>query len=404
MMNIRSDEWYPSRSSNGSASDEEDTREDGPAAYQRPASSVLLHPVALPLTRYFFHEAGDVVVEEDIDLMKVLTLRAGLPATAASSSSCEPSKRGDGVFRRCHENWLKENAGRGGTALTERLRAAMRDELGDFCVSSDEAARGSGLVDAIVHPKTNGHPLLLVQLGLNHDKWWKKYAQASEFLERHPPVEGNPVLIAVVSLTDSRTKCRRERANLEVKAPKRTISQESPQPKKKTGKSAEAADTAEATNSDPAAAHCAAATRSKSYAGARIAVFLAVPKKPDRTSGRAAPHRVALLWHGLAGSVESLSKQFGWILRATIQLPGWIEASRDSLANKSFVCLGPDCCKISIEQVSSVLPMGRFGCPSSRLVAQSRCELEFCFPCRRSWCCGRMIIERFARRVDRTSI
>jgi hypothetical protein len=328
---------------------------------------VLLHPVALPLTRYFFHEAGDVVVEEDIDLMKVLTLRAGLPATAASSSSCEPSKRGDDVFRRCHENWLKENLGWGGTALTERLRAAMRDELGDFYVSSNAAARGSGLADAIVRPKTDGHPLLLVQLGLNHDAWWRKYAHASDFLEGLSPVKGSPVLIAVVSLTNSRTKSRRERAHLETRAPKRTKSQESPQPKKKPGKLVEAADTAEATNSEPEAAHCAATARSKSYAGARIGIFLAVPKKPDGSSGRRTPHRVALLWHGLAGSVESLSKQFGRILRATIRLPGWIEASRYSLTNKSFVCLGPDCCKISIEKVSSVLPMGPFRLPLFRV-------------------------------------
>jgi hypothetical protein len=360
----------------------------GHADFVRSKRSVLFHPVALSAVRYFFRQAGEAL-EEDASVLDVFP-HAGIPTDASSSAGSSPTD--DEVFQRCHKEWIKGmSSGEGGEkALTKKLRVAIVAEMTEFYVPLEEtkvpdaATNSYGLVDALVQAEKNGPPLLLVEVGLDNNIWWKKYGQASEYLQGLTNFKENPALVAVVTLTDPRKTSElplKQAKNEEAAAAvaevtsKRKKEQEPSQRNKmlapattqprppsppevkgpgrpqQTGQTEAEVD--QGAEEAGEAAPDAATAPSESFA-ARIGVFVVAPRP------RPAPHRVALLWHGHANSVTLLSEQFGRVLRAARQLPRWIEASNALRESNKYAYLGPNCCKVVKDKVPFVIPLGAF--------------------------------------------
>jgi hypothetical protein len=265
-----------------------------------------------------------------------------------------------GVFLSCHEDWIGSismklaegihptRADKSETELTRLLCVAigkrMGSKSGQFEVPeketavSDAATNGTGKVDVLIRSKVEAQgvpgssfscPILLMEVGLNNDRWWSKYNQGTQYLQGLLPEldEDRPLLLAIVTLTNPKNNFGDAEAAL---GKRKREGMEDAAPEDVAEKVAEAKD---ALNSNFAA---------------RIGVFVVAPRKDK-------PYRIALLWHGQAGSPAALSQHFGRVLGAVRILPAWIDASKKLMSEKKFAYLGPNCCKVVVDQVRHCL-------------------------------------------------
>jgi hypothetical protein len=365
---------------------------EGYANFVRNKRSVLLHPVGLPLVSYFHHRTkeargggggsgGDeaAAVKDGVhDFFPSEIFSVG--------SDGSPLENDDGgVFLGCHEKWIEtmsKEIGDGSdptsaesaeTALTKELRLEIGARLGcSFNVPAkettvpDPATGGRGRVDILVLSKEDSQgdvlrvpqPLLMMEVGLANDLWWKKFNQATLYLHGLLELEeGRPMLLAVVTLTDPKTNIKAAKA---AAFPLGKIDEEKTDADKAKGK--EEVDTVQEAVAKDARIAGAKEALNANFA-ARIGVFVVTKRRSKRvkrfTMDKA--YRIALLWHKRADSVEGLSKQFGLVIGAARLLPIWVAASKQQLSDKHFAYLGPNCCKVVKGQVrppleSSLVP------------------------------------------------
>jgi hypothetical protein len=168
-------------------------------------------------------------------------------------------------------------------------RTGRTDPLLLVCEKHNRSSRDG----AQVHPL---EPRLLVDVGLNHDEWWKKFDQAVVHVNGMDQNLVGALLVAVV--------------------------------------------TVQAKQDGDAAPRGA-------FESGRIGLFLATP--PGK--GAEAPERrISLLWHTETESLRSLSDTFGRALFASTRLlPGWLEASQQMMDRGEYRSLGPHCCRIKDE-------------------------------------------------------
>jgi hypothetical protein len=144
------------------------------------------------------------------------------------------------------------------------------------------------------------HPLearLLVNVGLKHDEWWKKFDQAVMHVNGMDQNLVGALLVAVV--------------------------------------------TVQAKHDDDAAPRGA-------FESGRIGLFLATP--PGKGTEAPPERRISLLWHTETESLRSLSDAFGRALFASTRLlPEWLEASQQMMDRGEYRSLGPHCCRIKDE-------------------------------------------------------
>jgi hypothetical protein len=329
--------------------------------------SVLVHPVGLPLVRYFYGGGGarrrgsEETIAGATDRVdqffppEIFIVRDNCKDDAAEEEEdC-------GVFLRCHEEWIgalsmklvegrdSTRAEESETELTRLLRVAIGERMGSkrFEVTTvpDAATNGTGNCCLLVRSKVEGRgvssfscPLLLLKVGLNNDFWWSKYDQGAQYLQGLLPELGKdrPLLLAVVTLTD----------------PSKNLSDAVTALGKRIWEG----------RGDPAQGDVAAAKDALNSAfAARIGAFIVVPRKDRR-------YRIALLWHGQAGDQAALSQHFGRVLGAARLLPAWIDAAKKLVSERNFVYLGPNCSKVCVGEVrhSQWQPVLRKAARSSR--------------------------------------
>jgi hypothetical protein len=198
----------------------------------------------------------------------------------------------------------------------------------------------------------------MMEVGLTNDLWWKKFNQATLYLQGLLELEeGRPMILAVVTLTDPKTNIKAAKA---AAFPLGKIDEEKTDADKAKGKEEE--DTVQEAVIKDARIAGAKEALNANFA-ARIGVFVVTTKrsKKKKRLNKDKPYRVALLWHKRADSVQVLSKQFGLVIGAARLLPTWVAALKKLLLDKHFAYLGPNCCKVVKGQVrppleSSLVP------------------------------------------------
>jgi hypothetical protein len=176
--------------------------------------------------------------------------------------------------------------------MDEAMKASNLEALHQYLVS-----RPPGKIDVLVrrvaHDKSSSTaPVLLIEVGLQNEDWWKKVDQGIMYLQALTKVDGNddekedkarftkPMLFTVVTI---------DKKNRELMS-------------------------------------------------ARLGVFLCTQRNPESPSD---DFRVALLWRTETKDLQELSKAFGRMLRATCLLPKWKDTVREN-----YEYLGPNCCRI----------------------------------------------------------
>jgi hypothetical protein len=299
--------------------------------FARCQQSVLLHPVGLPLAwfvrrtpsstdRSQQHDAHDgeslarrfpgfapplLIAPNLYEASDPRSYRTVLEASISSwtilpgAMRREPSSLANIVGARIRDATLKAEDPQG-TLQVVLSRACLADTAptGERTGHADlllvcEKHRRSSKDGAQVHPVETR---LLVNVGLKHDEWWKKFDQAVVHVNGMDQNLVGALLVAVV--------------------------------------------TVQAKRGDDASPRGA-------FESARIGLFLATP--PGK--GTEAPERgISLLWHTETVSLRSLSDTFGRALFASTRLlPEWLEASQQMMDRGEYRSLGPHCCRIKDE-------------------------------------------------------
>jgi hypothetical protein len=230
----------------------------------------------------------------------------------------------DDIFNHCHNLWRRGYV-RNEAALTSLLAETMRTELtecsvtvaGDAAPVPDPCTGGTtARMDILVSKRTDDEsgadrPLLVVEVGLDHGRWWTKLDQGVQCLRGMKAFrKSEAALLAVVTVGPG------------------------------------------------------------DHPTARLGVFLATPTVvPDEEyeSGVNEEHvdyRVSLLWHDETTGTGCVSNGFGRILRATGKLPGFIAASKAMFDRAAYKYLGPNCCLIQHNNTKvGCLPTRHETCP-----------------------------------------
>ena len=251
--------------------------------------SVLHHPMGLPLTCLLENKSESKVKE--------LLLRN-------FSDQLETQLKSDAfddLFSACYSSWTNPGEPALTAALSTRMGEAMKasnlEALHQYLVS-----RPPGKIDVLVrrvaHDKSSSTaPVLLIEVGLQNEDWWKKVDQGITYVQALTKVDDEkrdtarftePMLFTVVTIA----KTNRESMS------------------------------------------------------ARLGVFLCTQRKPESPSD---DFRVALLWRTETKDLQELSKAFGRMLRATCLLPKWKDT-----ACENYEYLGPNCCRIGDKVRTSV--------------------------------------------------
>jgi hypothetical protein len=273
------------------------------------SSSVLHHPIGVPLTYSFMEPTAPAVDGEQ---------QTGLPNELFNEFSDEnlAGRTGsfirpdltsfDDIFQTSYDAWLQLPPNRRHEAqLTSRLVRSMRTQLNRYNlhvhgqeVIPDELTGGTGNLDISVHANHrsneggNSTPLLIVEFGFGVELWWKKFDQGVCYVTNHPRFqESEAVLLAVVTTEK--------------------------------------------------------ATLTRTTGTSRLGVFLVTPKqRPTKNND----YRISLLWHKEANGLSSLSQCFGKLLRATCRLPAMKDVAKAMIASETYECLGPNCCMIKVKE------------------------------------------------------
>ena len=239
--------------------------------------SVLHHPMGLPLTCLLENKS-----ESKVNELLLRNFSDQLETQLKSDAF-------DDLFSACYSSWAEtENPGEPdltaalSTRMGEAMKASNLEALHQYLVS-----RPPGKIDVLVrrvaHDKSSSTaPVLLIEVGLQNEDWWKKVDQGITYLQALTKVARftEPMLFTVVTLA----KTNRESMS------------------------------------------------------ARLGVFLCTQRKPESPSD---DFRVALLWRTETKDLQELSKAFGRMLRATCLLPKWKDT-----ACENYQYLGPNCCRI----------------------------------------------------------
>ena len=243
--------------------------------------SVLHHPMGLPLTCLLENKSESKVKE--------LLLRN-------FSDQLETQLKSDAfddLFSACYSSWTNPGEPALTAALSTRMGQAMKDSnleaLHQYLVS-----RPTGTIDVLVrrvaHDKSSSTaPVLLIEVGLQNEDWWKKVDQGITYVQALTKVDGE----------------KRDRAHFTEPMLFTVITIE---------------------------------TKNRELMSARLGVFLCTQRKPESPSD---DFRVALLWRTETKDLQELSKAFGRMLRATCLLPKWKDT-----ACENYQYLGPNCCRI----------------------------------------------------------
>jgi hypothetical protein len=205
----------------------------------------------------------------------------------------------DDIFIECYSSWTEtENPGELAltTALSTRMGEAMKasslEALHQYIVSHPQG-KIDVLVRRVAHDRSSSTaPVLLIEVGLQNENWWKKVDQGITYVQALTKVDDDddekenkthftePMLFTVVTI---------EKKNREMMS-------------------------------------------------ARLGVFLCTRRNPKNPTD---DFRVALLWRTETRDLQDLSKAFGRMLRATCLLPKWKD-----IAFENYEYLGPNCCRI----------------------------------------------------------
>jgi hypothetical protein len=249
--------------------------------------SVLHHPMGLPLTCLLENKSENKV--------KKLLLRNFSDQLEAELKS----DAFDDLFSECYSSWTEtENPGEPAltaalsTRMGEAMKASNLEALHQYVVP-----RPPGKIDVLVrrvaHDKSNSTaPVLLIEVGLHNEDWWKKVDQGITYVQALTKVDDDddekedkarftePMLFTIFTI---------EKKNRELMS-------------------------------------------------ARLGVFLCTRRKPTSPSD---DFRVALLWRTDTKDLHEMSKAFGRMMRATCLLPKWKDT-----ACENYEYLGPNCCRV----------------------------------------------------------
>jgi hypothetical protein len=347
--------------------------EEGYITYARGFRSVLHHPMGLPLVRALhsnMQDAGGGNDDDEFPLVKELfpdffvadqgvgaavaapddggsaaaDAEGGVAGAAAAAAAAAPPPKErwwrrwqrwwetpptrpagmDDIFHHCHNLWRRGYV-RNEAALTSRLAETMRTEWTECSVTvagegapvPDPSAGGTtARMGILVSKRTDDEsgaesPLLVVEVGLDHGRWWTKFDQGVRYLRGIKAFRtSEAALLAVVTVGPG------------------------------------------------------------DHPTARLGVFLVTPTVvPDEeyesgVNEDYVDHRVSLLWHDETTGPGCLSNGFGRILRATGKLPGFIAASKAMFDRAAYKYLGPNCCLIRHNNTKvGCLPTRHETCP-----------------------------------------
>jgi hypothetical protein len=179
--------------------------------------------------------------------------------------------------------------------MDEAMKASNLEALHQYLVS-----RPPGKIDVLVrrvaHDKSSSTaPVLLIEVGLQNEDWWKKVDQGITYVQALTKVDDGD--------DDDDEKEDKARFTEPMLFTVVTIDK-----------------------------------KNRELTSARLGVFLCTQRNPESPSGN---FRVALLWRTETKDLQELSKAFGRMLRATCLLPKWKDTDC-----KNYEYLGPNCCRI----------------------------------------------------------
>jgi hypothetical protein len=213
--------------------------------------------------------------------------------------------RADALLHSKYQNWIKEAQKEGkdpherklteviAKGMKRALRASPTGNITEVLYEHSVKTRTpdmSGLVDVIAFG-SEGTPVLLVEVGLLSDDWWKKLDQGLMYA---PGLEkfDQPILFVVLTVN--------------------------------------------VIKDDP-----------RKIEGGRMGVFLVTPRNDfHKDAHYLCKFRMSLLRRVQTESLTELSEAFGRVLRAAYVLPGW-----NSNAESSYRYLGPSCCRVTFSEV-----------------------------------------------------
>ena len=248
--------------------------------------SVLSHPLALPLV--------SALVGKDPSKLKYFSKISqyfeenGMPSMESTSF--------DDIFAAVFNSWLSNNIKPKKRDFTRALAAAInegaQEESGIGKTENEEQVNDntttrSGRIDILINsPKdTDKTPLAIVEVGLASNGWWSKVDQNYQYLDKLLGDRfSKPLLFAVLTVEGGGGTDIMSKP-LEVK----------------------------------------------------LGIFLCSPKK---SSG----HRMTFLWSSKATDLDTATKAFGKLMRATSDFSHWRDEYDPD--ESGYLHLGPDCCRV----------------------------------------------------------
>jgi hypothetical protein len=201
----------------------------------------------------------------------------------------------DDIFAGVFNSWLLNNIKPKKTDFTRALAAAInegaQEESGIGKTENekqvnDNTTTRSGRIDILINaPKdTEKTPLAIIEVGLASKDWWSKVHQNSQYLDKLGDRFSKPLIFAVLTVEGVGGKDIMSKP-LEVK----------------------------------------------------LGIFLCSPKK---SSG----HRMTFLWSSKATDLDTATKAFGKLMRATSDFSHWRDEYDPD--ESGYLYLGPNCCRV----------------------------------------------------------
>ena len=247
---------------------------------------VLSHPLALPLV--------SALVGKDPSKLKYFSQKSQYFEENGMSSM--ESTSFDDIFAAVFNSWVSSDTKPKETDFTRALAAAINEGAQEGSgigktenekQVNDNTTTRSGRIDILINsPKdTDKTPLAIVEVGLASNGWWSKVDQNYQYLDLLGKRFSKPLLFAVLTVEVGGGTGSIMSKPLEVK----------------------------------------------------LGIFLCSPKK---SSG----HRMTFLWSSQATDLDTATKAFGKLMRATSDFSQWRDEYDPD--ESGYLHLGPNCCRV----------------------------------------------------------